>query len=491
MPFVARCALQHPSRNLQHLSLATRLSIALAVVALALLGAGGAWQLAAERDDLDDAVERELRMLGRSLQVSFENALRDRQSEDVHDTLDALDRLDPTVDVVVLDAQDRVLASSDGADLDAARAVASGFHADHGSAELRLPLRADTRRAHLVLVRPTTDVERDLAATRRRVAGSLAVYVFLLLLTTVIATRLWVGAPLARMLAHIRRVREGDLSVPAHPSLKRDEIGETVHEFERLVEDLARARARLEAETEARRGFERAVREMDKLATLGQLAAGLAHEIGSPLQVLEGRLASLEKRADDADETRRLAGIAREQAARITRIVARLSNLTRRPTSPTHVDPREPVRSILSLLEPEARRRGVRWEAELADDVPTMHADPDALQQITLNLVRNAIEATSAGDSIVVRLDRAGDDAIALEVRDTGRGMSPEHRDRAFEPFFTTRADGTGLGLAVVRGIVTELRGELAFESELDRGTRVRVVLPRSEGTTRRTDDER
>src|SRR5690606_12676070 len=104
MPFVARCALQHPSRNLQHLSLATRLSIALAVVALALLGAGGAWQLAAERDDLDDAVERELRMLGRSLQVSFENALRDRQSEDVHDTLDALDRLDPTVDVVVLDA---------------------------------------------------------------------------------------------------------------------------------------------------------------------------------------------------------------------------------------------------------------------------------------------------------------------------------------------------------------------------------------------------
>lgn len=322
MPFVARCALQHPSRNLQHLSLATRLSIALAVVALALLGAGGAWQLAAERDDLDDAVERELRMLGRSLQVSFENALRDRQSEDVHDTLDALDRLDPTVDVVVLDAQDRVLASSDGADLDAARAVASGFHADHGSAELRLPLRADTRRAHLVLVRPTTDVERDLAATRRRVAGSLAVYVFLLLLTTVIATRLWVGAPLARMLAHIRRVRAGDLSVPAHPSLKRDEIGETVHEFERLVEDLARARARLEAETEARRGFERAVREMDKLATLGQLAAGLAHEIGSPLQVLEGRLASLEKRAEDPDETRRLAGIAREQAARITRIVA-------------------------------------------------------------------------------------------------------------------------------------------------------------------------
>lgn len=474
---------------MQHLSLATRLSLAFAVVALALLGAGGAWQLAAERDDLDDAVERELRMLGRSLQVSFENALRDRQAEDVAETLEALDRLDPSVGVVVFDARGEVLASSDGADVDDARAVTSGYRVNEDAAELRLPLDTGERRARLVLVRTTTDVERDLQATRRRVAGSLAVYVFLLLLTTVIATRFWVGAPLARMVAHIRRVRAGDLSVPPHPSLRRDEIGETVHEFERLVEDLASARARLEAETEARRGFERVVREMDKLATLGQLAAGLAHEIGSPLQVLEGRLTSLEKRADDPDETRRLAGIAREQAARITRIVARLSNLTRRPTSPTRFDPREPVRSILALLEPEARRRGVRLEVELSD-VPAMHADPDALQQITLNLVRNAIEATSEGGTVSVRLEPVGEESIALDVRDTGRGMSHEDRGRAFEPFFTTRADGTGLGLAVVRGIVTELRGEIALDSTLDVGTHVRVVLPCSEAAMRRTDGD-
>ncbi|MCA9611145.1 MAG: HAMP domain-containing histidine kinase [Sandaracinus sp.] len=459
---------------MQHLALATRLWIASAVVAAALLGVSGAWQLAAERHDLDHAVERELRMLGRALQVSFENALRDRQDDDVAETLAALERIDPDVDVVVVDAQLRVLASSTGADVDAARRVALGHRFVEGTAELALPFASGTRR--LVLRRPTRDVERDLAATRRRLAGATVACLAFLLLTTVVATRQWVAAPLGRLVRHMRRVRAGDLRVAPDPSLRRDAVGETLAEFETLVGELAAARERLDEEVEARRLVERAVREMDKLATVGQLAAGLAHEIGSPLQVLEGRLASLARHADDPEQTQRLAGIAREQAARITRIVARLSNLVRRPPTPGRVDAAAPVASIVALLAPEARRHGVELRSEIAE-VPEVCADADAIQQVALNLVRNAIEATPAGGHVALRLS-ATREHLVLEVRDDGRGMSEVERDRAFEPFFTTRTDGMGLGLAVVRGIVADLRGVLELSSTPGEGTRVRVALP-------------
>jgi len=459
---------------LQHLALATRLWIASAVVAAALLGLSGAWQLAAERHDLDNAVERELRMLGRALQVSFENALRDGQDDDIAETLTALERIDPDVDVVVLDAGRHVLASSTGADVAAARGVTLGHRFVGGTAELCLPFADETLR--LVLRRPTRDVERDLAATRRRLAGAAVACLAVLLLTTVVATRQWVAAPLGRLVAHMRRVRGGDLRVAPDPSLRRDAVGETLAEFETLVGELAAARERIDAEVEARRVVERAVREMDKLATVGQLAAGLAHEIGSPLQVLEGRLASLERRADDPAETRRLAGIAREQAARITRIVARLSDLARRPPTPGPVEAAGPVESILALLGPEARRRGVDLRSDLAA-VPRVRADTDTLQQVALNLLQNALEATPAGGAIELRLS-ATDRQLVLEVEDDGKGMTAADRERALEPFFTTRPEGMGLGLAVVRSIVADLGGAMDIRSHPGQGSCFRVSLP-------------
>ena len=420
------------------------------MAAAALLGLSGAWQVAAERNDLDNAVERELEMLGKALQVSFANALRDGQDHDVVQTLAAIERIDPDVDVVVLDARQGLLASSAGADVDGARRVEPGHHFVEGTAELGLPIGSGAGR--LVLRRPTRDVDRDLAATRLRLAGAAIACLAVLLLTTVLATRQWVAAPLARLVAHMRRVREGDLRVVPDPSLRRDAIGETLAEFEKLVGELAAARARIDAEVEARRVVERAVREMDKLATVGQLAAGLAHEIGSPLQVLEGRLASLARHADDSEETRRLAGIAREQAARITRIVARLSNLVRRPPTPGRVDAAAPVESILALLAPEARRRGVSLTSAIGA-VPRVRADTDAIQQVALNLIQNALEATPAGGQVALRLS-ANATELLLEVEDDGKGMTQGEQSHAFEPFFTTRSEGTGLGLAVVRSIV-------------------------------------
>ena len=479
---------------MRHLPLSARLTLALSIAAVLLLGAVGAWQLAAEQDDLRRSFERDLALLGRALQVAFENALRDRQAEDVEETLRALERIEPSVDVYVYDHAGNPVAASTGArprpwspSSESARVVFRE-HDDPAVAELVLPLRIARGEptASLVLVRPLADMHADLEATRRRALLSLAAFVTVVALMTMLLSHLWVGAPLARMIAHMRRVRAGDLSPSPLPT-RRDEVGATLREFEALVRDLADARHRLETEAEARRRLELALREMDKLATIGQLAAGLAHEIGSPLQILEGRVAALESKADDPAETRRLARILREQAQRITRIVTRLIGVARRPPiAPRLLDPVPPLRTVVELLETEARKRKVELSLEAARDVPMVRADADGVQQLALNLLRNALDATEPGGRVVVRVVPAeltlADGRVAPAVRfvfqDTGHGMGPEARARAFEPFFTTRARGAGLGLAVVKGIVDEHGGRIDVRSEEGRGTTFVVELP-------------
>ncbi len=478
-----------------------RLSMALSGAALVLFGAVGVWQLRAEESELRRAVEHDLSLLGRSLAVSFENALRDRQEEDVEETLRGLESLDPEVDVFVYDAAGALLAASRGA-IERTRWLAArptepemrfvpGAGAER--AELLLPLRItrEERAATLVIARPLDEMRDDLHATRIRVGFSVAAFVLLVGVLTAFLARLWVAGPLDAMVRQMRRVRGGDLGLGVLP-VRSDEVGTTLGEFEALVAELRRARARIEAEEEARRRVEAQLREVDKLRVVGTLAAGLAHEIGSPLQVLEGRLASLASRADDPDEVRRVARILLEQAQRITRIVTRLLGLARRPAGPAgRVDARAAVRTVVELLESECRRRGVQLTLEAATDSPVIIARADEVQQLSLNLIKNAIEACERGGRVTVRLRKdvlqdpiAGAlHALRLEVEDSGGGMDPETAAQAFEPFFTTRADegGTGLGLAVCKGIVDDLGGRIELRSEPGRGTTVTVRLSSSE----------
>lgn len=484
---------------LRRLSLPARLTFAISVSALLLVGAGGIWQVTAEEADLRRAVARELRLLGRSLQVAFENALRDRQAEDVEETLRELERIDPTVDIFVYDRAGRRVAASTGAMERSHRLRHEPERADlrfledtaTPHAELVLPLYTPgtSRPATLVVVRLLSEMHADLSATRRRIVLSTAVFVVGVFLVTFAFSHYGVGRPLRQMIAHMRRVRAGDLSPSGAELRRQDEIGATLAEFDALVLDLAAARTRLETEGEARRRLELALREVDKLATIGQLAAGLAHEIGSPLQILDGRIASLARKADDPRETRRLAGILRDQTQRITRIVSRLMGLARRRSVPIEsIDPEPPIRTVVELLEGEAQRRGVKLALETPSTPLALRGDADSIQQVALNLVRNALDATSAGGTIVVRmapseLTRADGlvlCAVRLLVCDTGRGIDEAERPHVFEPFFTTRAaeGGTGLGLAVVQGIVHELGGRVQVESAVGRGTTFTVDIP-------------
>ncbi|MFY3746127.1 PAS domain S-box protein [Anaeromyxobacter sp. Red801] len=221
----------------------------------------------------------------------------------------------------------------------------------------------------------------------------------------------------------------------------------------------------------------------EKLAMVGSLAAGLAHEIGTPLNVIS---ATAEFLLPDAGEEARaqLRGIVAE-TERISRLVRDLLTFAR-ATSPgkTAVALPGAVARVLSLLRITLERRRVRVETRLPDDLPELHADPDGLHQILLNLVVNASQAVAEGGRVVVAaraVEEDGERSVQLEVHDDGPGVPPALRERVLDPFFTTRAEGTGLGLAVVARIVADHGGDLRVGTGPLGGASFTVQLPAEE----------
>jgi signal transduction histidine kinase len=483
------------------MKLAWRMTFAFSAAATLLFGLDGLFLLRNEEQELRTVAEDEARLLARSLQLAFEHTLRDRPIREVSETLQALGTAEPSVAIFVYDelgklveASERVRATPDVSELEARARKQDHWIIEYaqrrGKPVLRLGLRLRPEVAAgfstLILEKPLDELRRDLAATRNNIAASVIGFVFAVAFLSLILTRVHVVRPLASMVENMRRVREGDLSVLPAKS-RDDEVGATQEEFQALVTELDAARARARDELEARRRIERALQSADKLITLGQLSAVLAHEIGSPLQVLEGRARALQRHAEEPAVVRKTADILVEHSERITRIVSQLLSITRRPSAVKrrlHVEPL--VRSVVDLLELEARRRNVRLDLQVVGKTIAT-ADADKLQQVALNLVRNALEAAREGGSVSVRLRERHEPepSLILEVEDTGAGIDPAVREHLFEPFFTTKAatGGTGLGLSVVKSIVEEHRGTVEVIEAPGNGVTFRVSLPTGENS--------
>lgn len=475
------------------MNLTGRMTLAVGGCAVLLSAGAGLLQLDREERDLRRVAEREASLLARSLQVAFGNAIRDLQIEDVAETLTELSRVDPAVAVFVFDHAGGLIGASHTA-RPSAKTSRAGVVAQQELEPLvefvpseqpellriGLPLEdVGFGVSALVLEKPLDELQRDLRATRRDIAFSTLLFVAVVAVSTWLLTRRYIGTPLHRLVVNMRLVRAGDLRIlPATTSA--DEVGDTQREFELLVRDLESARLRADQESDARRRMERGLQEADKLLTLGQLSAVMAHEIGSPLQVLEGRARSMKKQAGDAAAVRRTAEMIIEQSERITRIVRQLLSLNRRrPPVRKWVDAEKLVRSVVALLELEARRRDVKIEVVVNGSANLM-ADGDQLQQVALNLLRNALDVAPRKSTVVVTLEGDQQD-LSMLVSDQGPGVAESAKAHLFEPFFTTKAGtgGTGLGLSAVRSIAREHGGRAQFV-DLDRpGCRVRVTFPR------------
>jgi len=227
-------------------------------------------------------------------------------------------------------------------------------------------------------------------------------------------------------------------------------------------------------------GLEAQLQQAEKLTSMGLLAAGVAHEVNTPLAVISNYAQMLAKQLPAEDSRAGLVERIVKQTFRASEIISNLLNFSRTgPAEFDSVDLNQTLGDTLALVEPQLKSSQVAVEAAYGDDLPTIHGDAGKLQQVFVNLIFNARDAMPQGGRLSVRTSRQNS-RVLIEVADTGAGISPENLGRIYDPFFTTKATGrgTGLGLAVTYGIVQEHNGSIQVQSRPGEGTTFRLDFP-------------
>ncbi len=296
--------------------------------------------------------------------------------------------------------------------------------------------------------------------------------VFVAMLVAVAGFVAWdLVAPLGKLVSATRLVAQGDLNVRVTIP-QRNELGELGRAFNEMTSALAKTTGHVEELH--RREIERA----SQLATVGELASGVVHEIRNPVVGVSNGL-DLVRRRVGQDPI--LEPIIDEMGHQLTRIQQTLQELLAfaRPATPTltRLNANNLVERAIRLVQPAAARAGVRVELQLDPLLPRIMADEDMLHQALVNVVMNALQATPPGGLVTVTT-RGGGGAVEIEVADTGGGIPSEHVEFVFRPFYTTRHTGTGLGLPITRQIIQRHGGTVTLTSRVDVGTTITLRLP-------------
>jgi signal transduction histidine kinase len=341
-------------------------------------------------------------------------------------------------------------------------------------------------------VSESPDHEGQWARARLRQALVLALMTVAAMTLAAFVLGVWlVARPTRALTEKARAVGRGELE----PDLRlggRDELAAVAEEMNAMCRQLQRAHTR------ADRAVER-LRQADRLATVGRLASGLAHELGTPLNVIEARAGLILEDPSAEPPVQRSARVIVECTEQVTRLVRQLLIFARpRSLELSQLALDGLARTVVELLSPIAEKRGVTLVVAEGSCAPA-RADAVLLQQAVMNLVVNALHACAEGGRVALRAGateapRPGTDApplrwLTLAVEDDGAGMSDEVKAAIFEPFFTTRApgEGTGLGMPIVASILEDHGGFLTVESTLGRGSTLTLHLPEAPGEVRRS----
>jgi two-component system NtrC family sensor kinase len=313
-----------------------------------------------------------------------------------------------------------------------------------------------------------------------------ALTVVLALLIAVVLQR-QVLRPVADLARSIRALGEGRRGPPL-PVKRQDELGDLAAAFNRMTERLEEARQAMVAEAEYALDLEQQLRRSETLAVAGKLASGIAHEVGTPLNIISGR-AEMVLRSLPPEHP------GRQDLERIIHQIDRLSNIVRSLLDTVRLSKLEVQRvsvetlisQLLLLLEHVVRKRGVSMTTSIPKDLRNVAGDPSRLQQVFINLMMNAVEATPPDGMISVKAEPCPNDGragVSIEVTDTGAGIPPDALGQIFEPFYTTKplGEGTGLGLAISRDIIRDHGGLIVAQSRPGHGSTFSVWLPAWEG---------
>jgi signal transduction histidine kinase len=337
----------------------------------------------------------------------------------------------------------------------------------------------NSRQGALEVVLPLQQVNQTLAGTTRRFLLFTVVLILGLGSLVILITRWNITQPILRLIDAARQLGAGDLSSRVADS--------GVADLDRLAGELNRMAEQLEEQNDKRDRFyqeklelEKGLRHAEKLASIGQLSSGLAHEIGTPLNVISGRAEQLLSKVSDNDSSRKALAAIVQQSDHIATLIDRLLAFSRKEEkSFSQISLRHIINEAYSLclLRAKRERNEMALELDIVDDAA--HGDSDALQQMFVNLLLNSFQAIEG--SGVIKISASHDTSNDLEIiyEDNGPGIPAEQHERVFDPFFTTKqvGEGTGLGLYIVASIVEEHSGTIRIE-QAQVGARFVIRLP-------------
>jgi signal transduction histidine kinase len=340
------------------------------------------------------------------------------------------------------------------------------------------------------------------ARLRRLIYPLMLLAIVTITLMTYFLFRHIVYKPIDNLLLAMSKAEAGDLAAEVSRE-SFDEIGLLTSRFNRMLgrirqmtEQLNLDQRRLEERVREATGeiadrneqleeanlqlfeMQRQLTQLERLAAAGQLAAQFAHEVGTPLNLISGHVQLLRARASDERSMKRLDIIA-GQIERITHIVRSMLDSTRRPHPQLEaIDINVLLARILDATQPTLVARNVEVREQMGEELPLIEADPEQLQQVFINLINNSLDAMPEGGRLTVNTSR-DHDAVLIELSDSGEGIAEEQIDLIFEPMFTTKhGRGTGLGLTVVKQIISEHNGQVDVLSEPGKETTFRIRLP-------------
>jgi two-component system NtrC family sensor kinase len=334
------------------------------------------------------------------------------------------------------------------------------------------------------------EVDGEIKDARRKMLMFTVIVFLVISITLSVSIRRYVSRPVRELVKATKRVAEGDLDSPI--SIKgEDEIAQLASSFSQMTSDLKKADDKLvewgktleqkvHERTEELRNKENQLIQSDKVASLGKLAAGVAHEINSPLTGVLTYSSLLLKAKKEGDPDREDLEVIVNETNRCKKIVKGLLDYARQ-TAPqkTLCDANEVVDKSIDLISHQATLQSVRIDRKFKPDLPKIMIDVGQVQQVLINILLNAIEAMPQGGTLTVSTGM-DDRMVALRFADTGSGIPEDVLPKIFDPFFTTKEQGrgTGLGLSVSFGIIERHRGKLEVKSKVGKGTTFTVKLP-------------
>ncbi len=342
-----------------------------------------------------------------------------------------------------------------------------------------------------VLARRGLDSSLILETRRNRIIVTSSIMIALLSLLILFFVRRNVVRPIDGLIERIRAIGDGRWQERLQIQ-EKSEISSLAGEFNRMCERLQDLYGRLIEEQQERLTLERNLRQSEKLASVGQFAAGLAHEIGTPLGIIGGRAEFLLRRQRSAEEIDDNLQIIRSQIDRIAGIVRQLLEFSRRREPAFRsVDLVQLLATVTGLLELKIVEKNIAVDVKIAPTLPSIKGDPHQLQQVFINLFLNSLHALPPGGTIEITAElvrhqsaddngMVDDDKLRINFEDNGAGIPAEYLAQVFDPFFTTKdvGEGTGLGLSVAYGIIKDHQGEIRVDSRPGAYTRFEIVLP-------------